>query len=158
VFKSWDEAKYELGSLNMVTIKKGKGDVGIMYTGEGRVKSRAIPKSNDNPEGFTEEDYYLIISCTCNEWQRTKLRCLHALCVLHDMGKIDIHAENASLATVQRPGRRKHRGLWYDKVEDDTVSRSYPSKYPEGIVNQHLSVDGHVGMGMITCEFFLFFR
>jgi hypothetical protein len=107
-------------------------------------------------QGFSEDDYKMIIRCTCAEWSRTKLRCLHALCVLHDMGKIDIYAENASLASVGKQGRRKHRGLWHTKETDDTVDtvpHSYPSKHPEGIVKQYLYVAGYIGMGMITCKF-----
>jgi hypothetical protein len=60
-FRSWVEALYELTSLNMVTITEGSDYVGIKYSGAGRVQSRAILKSNDNPEGYIYIYIYIYV-------------------------------------------------------------------------------------------------
>lgn len=150
-FRSWDDATYLASSLNIVTVTKGYSDNRKRYSGTGRVRSRGIRKTTDNPSGFTEEDHKLILCCTCAEWSRTALACLHCLIVLHLMGKLDVFAENASLAVVGKQGRRKHRGLAFDR-EMIEKSTSYPSKYPAGIVYKTVRVPNHSGMGMITGE------
>ena len=148
-FSSWDTAIYEACSLNMVTVKKGTKGSGAnkaRYDGKGRIRTRGIPKSVKHPNGITEEDYDLVLRCTCTEWSRTALVCEHTLITLHDMGKLNIFAENASLI-IKKTGRPKHRGMDLDR--DDLHK---PSTYPAGIISMAVKIQHYSGIGFITGE------